>query len=86
LDPPLQGKGRGVMLKAQYGYESEHVKIMGQDRYAMGRTLETLLLGDLQRNLLSKVIWTSPGGNEKFDFENKNVSVIVNAGQWSLVE
>jgi intraflagellar transport protein 172 len=86
LIKPLQGKGRGVMLKSQYGYEIEDVKIMGQDRYLMARTTETLLLGDLQKNLLSEVIWTSTGGNEKFYFENENVCMIFNAGELSLVE
>ncbi|CAG0880914.1 unnamed protein product [Cyprideis torosa] len=83
---PLQGGGRGVSLKSQYGYEIEEVKIMGQERFVMARTPETLLLGDLQKNLLSEVNWKNTGGNEKLYFDNDNVCMIFNAGELSLVE
>ncbi len=47
---------------------------MGADRYLVGHTSDTLMLGDLQSTRLSEVPWHSAGGNEKFYFENENVS------------
>lgn len=35
----------GVILKSQYGHEIEDVRVMGEDRYLIGRTRDTLLLG-----------------------------------------
>lgn len=52
----------------------------------MARTNETLLLGDLHRNLLSEVHWAVEPGTEKFYFDNENVCLIFNAGELSLVE
>lgn len=36
----------GVVLKSQYGHEIEDVRVMGEDRYLIGRTRDTLLLGE----------------------------------------
>lgn len=36
----------GVILKSQYGHEIEDVRVMGDDRYLIGRTRDTLLLGN----------------------------------------
>ncbi len=47
---------------------------MGNDRYLVGHTSDTLMLGDLQTTRLSEVPWQSTGGNEKFYFDNENVS------------
>lgn len=58
----------------------------GKDRYLVARTNETLLLGDLHRNLLSEVHWAAEPGTEKFYFDNENVCMIFNAGELSLVE
>lgn len=58
----------------------------GKDRYLVARTNETLLLGDLHRNLLSEVHWSVEPGTEKFYFDNENVCLIFNAGELSLVE
>ena len=56
------------------------------ENYLVARTPETMLLGDLQKNLLSEIPWGSGmGGNEKFYFENANVCMIFNAGELSLV-
>jgi hypothetical protein len=41
------------------------VKILGGESYLVARTPETLLLGDLNKNLLSEIPWPSSGGNEK---------------------
>ena len=88
LVKPLVKGARGVILKSIYGYEIEDVRIMGGENYLVARTTETLLLGDLQKNLLSEIAWPAGtgGGNEKFYFENANVCMIFNAGELSLVE
>ncbi|XP_063226619.1 intraflagellar transport protein 172 homolog isoform X1 [Bacillus rossius redtenbacheri] len=86
LVKPTTPGARGVILKSQYGYEIEDVRIMGQDRYLVARTPETLLLGDLQRNLLSEVLWAGSGSHERFYFDNPSVCLVFNAGELSLVE
>ena len=87
LVKPLAKGARGVILKSIYGYEISDVRIMGGENYLVARTPETMLLGDLQKNLLSEIQWgSSMGGNEKFYFENANVCMIFNAGELSLVE
>ena len=86
LVKPLAAGSRGVILKSIYGYEIEDVRIMGGDSYLVARTPETMLLGDLQRNLLSEIPWVNSGGNEKYYFDNDNVCMIFNAGELSLVE
>lgn len=43
-DPDNQSM-HGVILKSQYGHEIEDVRVMGEDRYLIGRTRDTLLLG-----------------------------------------
>lgn len=45
LVKPLQGDSRGVILRSQFGHEIDDVRIMGQDRYLVARTPDTLLLG-----------------------------------------
>lgn len=47
--------GTRVVLKSHYGYEVEEVKILGQERYLVAHTSDTLLLGDLNTNRLSEV-------------------------------
>ena len=64
-----------INLKSFYGYEIDDVKILGNDRYLVGHTSDTLLLGDLTTAKLSEVPWQQSGGNEKFYFENESVSV-----------
>uniref|UniRef100_A0A672S037 Intraflagellar transport protein 172 homolog n=1 Tax=Sinocyclocheilus grahami TaxID=75366 RepID=A0A672S037_SINGR len=78
--------GTRVVLKSQYGYEIDEVKVMGKDRYLVAHTSDTLLLGDLVFNKLSEVAWQGSGGNEKFFFENETVCMIFNAGELALVE
>ncbi|XP_077991845.1 intraflagellar transport protein 172 homolog [Glandiceps talaboti] len=78
--------GTRVVLKSHYGYEIDEVKILGKDRYLVGHTSDTLLLGDLLTNKLSEIPWQNTGGNEKFFFENETVCMIFNAGELSLVE
>ncbi|XP_039273606.2 intraflagellar transport protein 172 homolog [Styela clava] len=78
--------GTRVVLKSHFGYEVEDVKILGNDRYIVAHTSDTLLLGDLLENKLSEVSWQGTGGNEKFFFENENCCMIFNAGELSIVE
>ena len=66
--------GTRVILKSFYGYEIDEVKIMGNDRYLVAHTSDTLMLGDLQTTKLSEVPWQGSGGNEKFFFDSENVS------------
>ena len=47
---------------------------MGKDRFIVAHTALTLLLGDLVTNGRSEVAWQGSGGNEKFYFDNENVS------------
>lgn len=42
----------GVILKSQYGHEIEDVRVMGEDRYLIGRTRDTLLLGKKNKIIL----------------------------------
>ncbi|CAN9507987.1 unnamed protein product [Ophioblennius macclurei] len=78
--------GTRVVLKSYFGYEIEEVRILGRERYLVGHTSDTLLLGDMLSNRLSEVPWPGSGGNEKFFFENETVCMIFNAGELSLVE
>ncbi|KAM6123262.1 intraflagellar transport protein 172 homolog [Pterocles gutturalis] len=78
--------GTRVVLKSQYGYEIDEVKILGKDRYLVAYTSDTLLLGDISSNKLSEVAWQGSGGNEKFFFDNENICMIFNAGELTLVE
>lgn len=55
LVKPLNTNERGVILRSQHGGEIDDVKIMGKDCYLVAKTKETLLVADLQRNLLSEV-------------------------------
>lgn len=55
LVKPLNTNENSNIVKSQHGGEIEDVKIMGKDCYLVARTEETLLVADLQRNLLSEV-------------------------------
>ena len=44
-----------VVLKSYYGYEVDEVKIMGNDRYIVAHTSDTIMLGDLTTSSLSEV-------------------------------
>jgi intraflagellar transport protein 172 len=77
--------GSRVNMKSRHGYEVKQVQVLGGERYLVGHTSHTLLLGDLASCKLSEVAWQS-GGNEKLYLENENVCMIFNAGELSLVE
>ncbi|CAH1397619.1 unnamed protein product [Nezara viridula] len=86
LVKPLNNDSRGVILRSRHGYEIDDVRILGNDRYLLARTPETLLLGDLEKNLLSEVGWQDSDRKEKFYLDNPNVCMIFNAGELTLVE
>lgn len=52
----------------------------------VARTPETLLLGDLERNLLSEVRWPDSDRRERFYFDYSNVCLVFNGGELSLIE
>lgn len=54
-----------------YGYEIEKINVY-QDRFIVGRTQATLLLGDLESCRLSEIPWESDL-TEKFYFEHERV-------------
>lgn len=86
LVKPLNSTGRGIILRSNYGHEIDDVRIMGRDHYIVARTSHTILLGDLERNLVSEIMWPNSGRNEKFYFDNANVCLIFNVGELSIVE
>ncbi|XP_060519882.1 intraflagellar transport protein 172 homolog [Cylas formicarius] len=86
LVKPLDTPDAGVIVKSQHGGEIEDVKILGRDSYMVAKTPETLIVADLQKNLLSEVPWNNPERKEKFYFENTNVCLVFNAGELTLIE
>ncbi|KAJ3660531.1 hypothetical protein Zmor_004974 [Zophobas morio] len=86
LVKPMDANERGVIIKSQNGGEIDDVKIMGKDFYFVARTDETLLVVDLQRNLLSEVPWNNSGRHEKFYFDYATVCLVFNAGELTLIE
>jgi hypothetical protein len=56
---------------AVYGYDIEKINVY-QDRFIVGRTQATLLLGDLESCRLSEIPWESDL-SEKFYFEHEKV-------------
>eukprot|EP00618_Florenciella_parvula_P017071 CAMPEP_0119543784 /NCGR_PEP_ID=MMETSP1344-20130328/54343_1 /TAXON_ID=236787 /ORGANISM="Florenciella parvula, Strain CCMP2471" /LENGTH=1740 /DNA_ID=CAMNT_0007588171 /DNA_START=113 /DNA_END=5335 /DNA_ORIENTATION=- len=76
--------GTRIILKSLYGCEITKINIF-QDRYVIGNTSETLLLGDLETLKLSEVQWHAPG-KEKFVFDNPSVCMVYHAGELSLIE
>jgi intraflagellar transport protein 172 len=72
------------MISSVRGYEISKVSIL-KDRYVIGHTNYTLVIGDLQTNKSSEFEWRG-GGNEKFDMKNQNLCLIFNAGEVSVIE
>lgn len=56
LVKPLDDNSRGVILRSRFGYEIDDVRIMGNDRYLVARTPETLLLGRSNKKLYQILI------------------------------
>jgi intraflagellar transport protein 172 len=80
----VEGGGKKMVLKSDMGAEITKVNVY-QDRYLVGNTSETILLGDMETSKSSEILWRG-SGNEKFIFSNPNVCMIYNAGELSIVE
>lgn len=63
-----------ILCIAVYGYEIRKVNVY-QDRFLVGRTQATLLLGDLDTCRLTEIPWESDM-TEKFYFEHEKVCQI----------
>jgi hypothetical protein len=63
--------GVAAAVLAVYGYDIEKINVY-QDRFIVGRTQATLLLGDLESCRLSEIPWESDL-SEKFYFEHEKV-------------
>ena len=83
----LNTKNRPVIIKSQTGSEIEDVRILGRrDNHIVGRTSSTLLISDIELNLLSEIPWDAKAGTEKFFFEYPGVCLIFYAGELTIVE
>lgn len=71
-------------IQSVRGYEITKVNIL-KDRYVIGHTNYTLVIGDLETDKCSEFEWRG-GGNEKFDMKNQNLCLIFNAGEVSVIE
>lgn len=83
----LQTKARPVIIKSQTGSEIEDVRVLGRsDNHIVGRTSKTLLICDIELNLMSEIVWETRTGNDKFFFEYPGVCLIFNSGELTIVE
>ena len=76
--------GDRTILKSAVGGEISKIDIF-KDRFIVGHTYETLLLGDIDACKLSEIPWRG-SGKEKYDFSSPGVCMIFNAGELLLVE
>ena len=76
--------GNRIVLKSEYGEEITNVNIY-RERFVIGHTTGTLLVGDIITKKLSEIPWHS-GGGEKFFFDNPAVCMVFEAGELSLIE
>ena len=76
--------GNRVVVKSNFSNEIRKINVF-QDRYVVANTHETLLLGDLETNRISEMMWKE-SENEKFDFSNPNICMVFNSGELTLVE
>ncbi|XP_063995942.1 intraflagellar transport protein 172 homolog [Diachasmimorpha longicaudata] len=83
----LNSSSRPVIIKSSTGNEIEDVKVMGRsDNHIVARTSSTLLITDVELNLLSEIPWEEKPGSEKFFFEYPGVCLIFYAGELTIVE
>lgn len=84
---PLNGSSRPVVIRSQTGSEIEDVRVLGRrDNHIVARTSSTLLVSDIELNLLSEIPWDERGGGDKFFFEYPGVCLIFSAGELTIVE
>lgn len=55
--------GARVIVKSNYGYEIDEVKVMGNDNFIVGHTSDTLIIAELSSNRTSEVNLTMIFGN-----------------------
>ncbi|THD25249.1 Intraflagellar transport protein [Fasciola hepatica] len=75
-----------VVLQSYFGYEIDEVKVMGDDRYLVAHTSDTLMLGDLRENRLSEVHWNTKGTKAEFYFGYPNFCIIFGQGELFVIE
>lgn len=85
---PLNGTSRPIVIRSQTGSEIEDVRVLGRkDNHIVARTSTTLLVSDIELNLLSEIPWeVDKNGNEKFFLEYPGVCLIFCAGELIVVE
>ncbi|XP_033332650.1 intraflagellar transport protein Oseg2 [Megalopta genalis] len=84
---PLQEGNRPVIIRSQTGNEIEDVKVLGRtDNNVVARTANTLLLADIELNLISEIFWEDKSNSEKFFFEFPRVCLIFCSGELTIVE
>lgn len=76
--------GARVVVRSAFGCEITKLNVF-QDRFLVGNTSNTLLVGDLDSGKLSEVQWQSTG-TEKYMFDNESVCIVYQAGELSLIE
>lgn len=73
-----------MAIKSQYGCEILKTNVY-KNRYVIGTTTDTLLVGDLETLKISEIPY-QVSGNEKFIFDNNNACIVYAAGEVTLVE
>lgn len=77
-------KGSEAVISSQRGLEIQKIDIL-KDRFVVAETANTLIVGDINNNCQSEVEWNG-SGNENFEFTDKNICWISNAGEVSVIE
>ena len=77
-------KGHESVISSKQDLEILKVEIK-KDRFIIAETRSTLILADLHTNKSSEFDWNG-SGNEKFEFSNKNLCWISNAGEVSVIQ
>ncbi|XP_015430536.1 PREDICTED: intraflagellar transport protein 172 homolog [Dufourea novaeangliae] len=84
---PLQEGNRPVIIRSQAGHEIEDVKVLGRtDNNVVARTANTLLLADIELNLISEIPWDDKSNSEKYFFEYPRICLIFCSGELTIVE
>lgn len=73
-----------IVIRSQYGCEILKINVY-KNRYVVGTTTDTILLGDLETLKISEVQYQTTG-QEKFIFDNPNACIIYCGGEVTLVE
>ncbi|XP_066998302.2 intraflagellar transport protein 172 homolog [Anabrus simplex] len=83
----LMPGGNGVVFNSLTGGEIEDVRVMGDDdQYVVARTAETLILVNLEQQLLSEVPWPPSTPEERFIFRYPSVCLIYRPTELTIVE